>query len=165
MSKESEGKGGEAGAGSSSAPDDGKGWQDIEFKDIEVGRKIGGGGFAIVHEGRWRGDRVALKTLFDPKVDEKIKKEYMDELHCMRHLDHPNVVKFLGACVKPPNMCIVMELCQYSMFHLLHNTRTPLPQETLVDMAAQTASAMAYLHEQTPVVIHRCVLRLCTIAL
>lgn len=39
------------------------GWEDVDFKEIELGDKIGGGGFAVVFYGKWRGKRVALKTL------------------------------------------------------------------------------------------------------
>lgn len=41
----------------------GKGWQDIDFAELDVGPKIGGGGFAIVHRGEWKGETVALKTM------------------------------------------------------------------------------------------------------
>lgn len=61
----------------------------------------------------------------------------MNELHCMRRLDHPNIVKFLGACVTPPKMCIAMELCDFSLFHLLHDTRTRVSHEQLVKMAVR----------------------------
>lgn len=77
----------------------GHGWKDIDFADVELRDKIGGGGFAIVYAGEWRGRPCAVKTLvstsgqptstnllfqFDPKVDEALKQEYMDELHVMR---------------------------------------------------------------------------------
>lgn len=29
----------------------------------------------------------------------------------MASLRHPNIVLFLGACAKPPNLCIVLEYC------------------------------------------------------
>ena len=34
---------------------------------------------------------MALKTLFDPRVDEKLKQEFMDELLVMSKLQHPNI--------------------------------------------------------------------------
>uniref|UniRef100_A0A7S1CNY2 Protein kinase domain-containing protein n=1 Tax=Bicosoecida sp. CB-2014 TaxID=1486930 RepID=A0A7S1CNY2_9STRA len=152
---EGKASGGSGGAGGSEAKGDDAGWVDIDYSELSLGRKIGGGGFAIVHEARWRGQKIAVKTMFDPKVDDQTKREYMNELHHMRHLDHPNIVKFLGACATPPKMCIAMELCNFSLFHLLHNTRTPLSKEVLVRMATDTASAMAYMHAQKPVVVHR----------
>ncbi len=39
------------------------------MKELEIENEIGGGGFALVHRGMYRGASVAIKALFDPKVD------------------------------------------------------------------------------------------------
>ena len=86
-------------------------WSHIDFdRDIECGDIIGGGGVGLIYKGWFRGEEVALKTLFNPRVDEKLKKEYMDELLIMSKLKHSNIVSFLGACMTPPNLCFVMEV-------------------------------------------------------
>jgi hypothetical protein len=79
-------------------------WEDVNYEDVILGKKLGGGGFAIVYSGTWKGKSVALKTLvcaaslscffgctlqivcvqFDPTVDDALKTEFMDELHVMR---------------------------------------------------------------------------------
>lgn len=133
----------------------GGGWVDIDVSEIEIGKRIGGGGFAIVHKAVWRGKKVAVKTLFDPKVDKALKDEFMDELHAMRSLDHPNVVKFLGACCKPPKLCFVMELLDMSLYELLHKSTTFLDYQTLAKLAAETAAGMDYLHTLKPPIVHR----------
>ena len=51
-----------------------------------------GGGVGIVYSGWFGDDAVALKTLFDPRVDESLKQEFMDELLCMRSVN-PEIVK------------------------------------------------------------------------
>ena len=73
-----------------------------------MGREIGGGGVALVYEGHFRNEPVALKTLFDPKVDAALQKEYLDELLVMASLKHKNVVRFIGGCVDPPDLFFVM---------------------------------------------------------
>ena len=134
----------------------GPAWTEINFdEEIELGAQIGGGGFALVYEGKWRGRRVALKTLFDPRVTEDVKREYMDELLVMAQLSHPNIVTLLGACVKPPNMCMVLELCDRSLHQLLHASRIRVEPRAMVLLAADVARGMAYLHAQTPIVVHR----------
>ena len=95
-------------------------FEEIDFRDIAMGRQVGGGGVGIVYEGTFRGQPVALKTLFDPRVDATLKREYMDELEVMAQLHHPNIVAFFGACTVPPNLCFVMELCEMSLYQLLH---------------------------------------------
>ena len=46
----------------------------------------------------------------------------MDELHVMSSLNHPNVVELFAANVKPPKMLFIMELCDRSLYQLLHLT-------------------------------------------
>ena len=38
-------------------------WDDIAYEDVEIGDQIGGGGFALVYKGKYKGKSVALKTL------------------------------------------------------------------------------------------------------
>lgn len=98
-------------------------WADVDFNEVELGDRIGGGGVGIVYRGWWKGSSVALKTLFDARISGDLKQEYMDELLVMSRVSHSNVVKFLGACMKPPNLCFIMELCDCSLFHQLHVER------------------------------------------
>ena len=103
-------------------------WTHVHPEDIDIGQRIGGGGFAIVYEGRWEGRHVALKTLFDPRVSKELVQEFMDELHVMSSLSHPNVVELFAANTRPPKLVIVMELCDRSLYQLLHRTERP-PQK------------------------------------
>lgn len=131
-----------------------KGWKDIKLADLEIGDQIAGGGFAIVYSGRWQGKKVALKTLFDPDFA-AVKEEYMDELLVMSRLRHPNIVRLLGACVKPPKLFFVMELCGMSLFQLLHLTTEEVSVKKGVGFAIDVASALDYLHTRNPMIIHR----------
>lgn len=130
-------------------------WTHIDPEELDIGQRIGGGGFAIVYEGHWKGKHVALKTLFDPRVGDKLKQEFMDELHVMSSLSHPNCVDLYAANTRPPKLVIVMELCDRSMYQFLHQTNEPLSNELAIRMATDTAAGLAHLHEQTPSIIHR----------
>ncbi|CAK4261392.1 unnamed protein product [Aphanomyces euteiches] len=134
---------------------EGRSWKSIRFQELTVGDKIGGGGVGIVYRGKYLSKPVALKTLFDPRVDDSLKQEFMDELHVMSKLNHPNVVAFIGACLEAPNLCFVMELCTMSMYELLHTTNDPISVASLVTMATQVVSAMRYLHGLSPAIVHR----------
>lgn len=70
---------------------------------------LSGGGVGLVYSG-WLGNHkeaVALKTLFDPRVDEAIKQDFMDEL-----LIHRYVVIYIGIAnhSSPTNIHITLFL-------------------------------------------------------
>lgn len=149
-------RGGSSGDGDASEEDEGRtAWKNIQFADISVGEQIGGGGFAIVYKGTYRNKNVALKTMFDPRVDETLRADFMQELQILSELDHPGIVRMFGACVTPPNLCMVLELCHTSLYALLHNTTQPVSEKQIITMALETAEALEYLHSQSPPVIHR----------
>jgi serine/threonine protein kinase len=87
-------------------------WERINFDEIELGEVIGGGGVGLVYSGRLRGKPVALKTLFDSRVSDELRQEYLDELFVLSRVRHSNIVPFLGASLLPPHIFFVMELCQ-----------------------------------------------------
>lgn len=75
-------------------------------------------------------------------MDEALKQEYMDELLVMSQLHHPNIVAIIGACMAPPNLCIVMELCVMSLYDLLHQSSNPISVKDRVDMAVSNLMYM-----------------------
>lgn len=98
-------------------------WANVPFSEIELGERISGGGVGIIYKGWWKDQPVALKTLFDARISADLKKDYMNELLVMSKLNHSNIVRFLGACMTPPNLCFIMELCDTSLFQLIHVDR------------------------------------------
>jgi serine/threonine protein kinase len=113
-------------------------WANVDFHEIEVGDRLGGGGVGIIYQGHWKGQDVALKTLFDSRISADLKKEYMDELLVMSKLNHSNIVKFLGACMTPPNLCFIMELCDRSLFTMLHIDRVQFSMPEKFQTAVST---------------------------
>lgn len=75
----------------------------------------------------------------------------------MESLRHPNVVLFYGACVKYPNLGIVMEYCENkSLDILLANKSIDLPWDERKRIALEIATGMNYLHCFKPKpIIHR----------
>lgn len=73
----------------------------------------------------------------------------------MSKLKHSNIVEFMGACMTPPDLCFVMELCTGSLYGMLHEKRDPFSEQDAVQMCIDIGSAVEYLHAQTPVIIHR----------
>jgi hypothetical protein len=128
---------------------------EIEFSELELGERIGVGGFAEVFKAEWRGTEVAVKRLLLPKATDDAVTEFIAEVNLLRRLRHPNIVMFMGACTKSPNLCLVTELLQMSLFDLLHNTKIKLSWKIKLKIAQEAAMGMNYLHRHRPTIIHR----------
>ena len=92
---------------------------------------------------RWTRWRAAACVL---QVDNALMAEYQDELLVMSQLQHENIVRFLGASMTPPHLCFVMELCDASLFAMLHEQRAAFTTYERVQVACDVAAAMHYLH-------------------
>ena len=128
----------------------------IPFEEITLKRLIGYGSFGEVWKGKWRGSTVAVKKFFRQQANESLLLELRKESVIMSELRHPNILLFLGACVEPPNLCIVTEYMKYgSIGKYLRNKDNPLTWLQRLQMAKSTAIGMDYLHSFKPPIIHR----------
>ena len=73
-----------------------------------------------VYQASWRRSRIAVKRLLCQRLTETARAEFMQEMELMSNLRHPNIVRFLGACLEPLQMSILFELCATSLFEVLH---------------------------------------------
>ncbi|PNH02905.1 Serine/threonine-protein kinase HT1 [Tetrabaena socialis] len=74
-------------------------------------------------------------------------------LQVLGRCQHPNIVRLLAACLKPPRLCLVMELMDTSLERLVHGKAGDLmPLQTVLHVAADIARGLAYLH---PTIVHR----------
>lgn len=74
----------------------------------------------------------------------------------MESLRHPNIVTFLGACSKFPNLAIVLEYCENkSLWSLLQNKSINLSWDDRLKLALEISRGMNYLHCFPIPIIHR----------
>ncbi|CAJ1405097.1 unnamed protein product [Effrenium voratum] len=131
----------------------------IDFNQLTQKDCLGSGGFGAVYRGYLGAREVAIKKLFcedggniSPLQLEELEKE----VAALRSLSHPRLVAFIGACLQPPNLCIVTEfMAGGSLHHLLHKARTPLTLSTQSKMALQVCEGVDFLHGHQPPVVHR----------
>ncbi|KXZ47611.1 hypothetical protein GPECTOR_34g770 [Gonium pectorale] len=82
---------------------------------------------------------------------------FAQEVAVLARVRHPNVIRLLAACLRPPRPCLVMELMDTSLEKMLYGDADTergrqLPLDTVLHIATQMAQALAYLH---PTVMHR----------
>ncbi len=118
--------------------------------------KVGKGSYGVVFKGKWKGVEVAVKKLVKQKLDERVLLEFRAEMAFLSELHHPNIVLFIGACVKRPNLCIVTEFVkQGSLKDILRKVSTKLAWIQRLRMLRSAALGINYLHSLSPTIIHR----------
>lgn len=73
----------------------------------------------------------------------------------LQQLRHPNVLQFLGACMKLPNLCMVTEHMPFSLHSVLYTSGIDLDKKRLVQLAMDICRAFVYLHSRKPALVHR----------
>lgn len=138
-----------------------------------TGTTIGNGAYGSVEEVAIP-VRGAAKKVHDILLNSsKITTKFAEELQLMSTLRHPNIVQFLGLCFFQGSRmpALVMERLLTSLHDLLDpetdDTRPPSPDRGALSPSSyftldlkysvlhNVASGLAYLHEQSPPVIHR----------
>ncbi|XP_048226899.1 serine/threonine-protein kinase STY46 isoform X2 [Ricinus communis] len=116
--------------------------------------KIASGSHGDLYKGTFYTQDVAIKVLRTEHLNDKLRKEFAQEVYIMRKVRHKNVVQFIGACTRPPSLCIVTEfMCGGSMFDFLHKQKQSLDLQSLLRVAIDVSKGMNYLHQNN--IIHR----------
>jgi len=138
----------------------------LKESDLDIGPKIGEGGFADVFRGVYRENIVAIKKL--KFKDESTSggataleafSEFRREVWIMAGLNHFCLCGLVGFCIFPP--LIVCEFVNFGdLYTFLHREKDdPKYQEITVAlrmrMALDMAQGMRYLHTRDPPIIHR----------
>jgi len=132
-------------------------WQ-IDFSELKLLHRIGIGSFGEVFKASFRGSYVAVKRTL-AKGDNEAERIDMfhRELNFLKETRHPNVVLFIGACLKRSNLCIVTEyMADGSLRDRLNSDRkreVPYDWALTFRWALEIATGLAYLHGQN--VVHR----------
>ncbi|XP_069966573.1 uncharacterized protein slpr isoform X1 [Bactrocera oleae] len=129
---------------------------EIDYAELDVGEVIGAGGFCKVHRGYYSGEEVAIKVAPQAGPDvESNRDNVLQEAKLFWVVKHENIVALRGVCLKPPDLCLVMEYARGgSLNHIL--ARGKIPPDVLVNWAIQIARGMNYLHNEAPIsIIHR----------
>ncbi len=128
---------------------------EIEYNDLELKDIVSGGGFCVMYRGLYlKYINVAIKRIFDPKLTDKLKEEFYNEVRILSLLRHQNIVQLIGAVFKPPSLCIVTEYMKRgSLFHVLHQSNITLDLNRKLKITKDITNGLYFIHYQQ--IIHR----------
>ena len=128
----------------------------VDASALRLGRRIGQGSSSIVSSATLFGEPVAVKQMEVSRLTREFATMFLTEAECLSHCRHPNIVRFVGGCIAPPLVCLVMEFCESSVHRLIHPKRSaasgnlalgPLPETLICPLLRGIISGMAFLHE------------------
>ncbi|KAJ0255724.1 serine/threonine-protein kinase SIS8 [Hirschfeldia incana] len=129
---------------------------EILWEELTLGERIGLGSYGEVYRGDWHGTEVAAKKFLDQDLTGEALEEFRSEVQIMKKLRHPNIVLFMGAVTRPPNLSIITEfLPRGSLYRLIHRPNNQLDERRRLRMALDAARGMNYLHSCSPMIVHR----------
>lgn len=135
-------------------PTDGTDVWEIDSCLLKFESKVASGSFGDLYKGTYCSQEVAIKILMPERVNVDMLKEFSQEVFIMRKVRHKNVVQFIGACTRPPNLCIVTEfMSRGSVYNFLHKRKGFFKLPTLLKVAIDISKGMSYLHQNN--IIHR----------
>ncbi|KAK2076467.1 hypothetical protein QBZ16_000992 [Prototheca wickerhamii] len=120
---------------------------------IGAGPTPPGGAFGDLYRGTYCGQDVAIKILRALHGSDAQIGEFLQEVAIMRKVRHRNVVQFIGACTRAPNLCIVFEFMSRGSVYEYVRRCGPLRLPAVLRIALEVCRGMDYLHRRR--IVHR----------
>lgn len=123
--------------------------------EVHFGPQIGSGGFGVVFKAKFRSETVAVKKIHGHALSNASSvAEFQSEVAVLCTLRHANILRFVGACTKPPNLMIITEFMgRGTVFDLLHQSQDRVTWPMRKKFALDTCKGMRYLHDSK--LLHR----------
>uniref|UniRef100_A0A0K0F7D1 SNF-related serine/threonine-protein kinase n=1 Tax=Strongyloides venezuelensis TaxID=75913 RepID=A0A0K0F7D1_STRVS len=117
---------------------------------------IGKGHFAVVRLAKhvFTGERVAIKVIDKTKLDHISTNHIMQEVRCMKLVQHPNIVRLYEVIDTQTKLFLILELGDYDMFdYIMRNCEKGCDERQAQHYFSQIIKAIDYCHALR--VVHR----------
>ena len=123
---------------------------EVEITNVELGR----GGWGEVKVAKFRGLRVAAKSLHRVIISEYNRRKFSREMNIAARLRHPNLLLFIGATMEGEAL-IITELMPTSLRKELEKG-IRLPKNQVISIVREVCCGLHYMHQMRPhPIIHR----------
>ena len=127
-------------------------WWVVSHDQFTIGREVGRGAWASVHEATFRGATVAAKRLHELITSPRTRQLFQREMEMALQCQHRNIVTFLGAALEGPPV-ILMELMDTNLRSAYEQGH--IRDHQVLGILHDIASALHFLHTRPDPVIHR----------
>ncbi|XP_048881491.1 atrial natriuretic peptide receptor 1-like [Brienomyrus brachyistius] len=140
-------------------------WEDIQMSNLEKALRRAGskltfslrgsnygslltaeGNFQVFAKtGYFKGNIVAIKYINKKRIE--LTRNVLFELKHMRDVQNEHLTRFIGACIDPPNICIIVEYCpRGSLQDIMENESITLDWMFRYSLINDIVKGMAFLH-------------------
>lgn len=130
----------------------------INPEHLVFDRVIGRGSSALVYQGRYNGENVAIKVLnfnpLDSRSLDKQQKELAEEVNVMKSVNSKYVVHLYGIVLEP-TICIVMEFCERGSLYDILKRKERVGWSAVFRLFKEIVCGVAALHRLKPPIVHR----------
>ncbi len=123
----------------------------IDYGKITLVKKIGSGGFSVVHRAIHKHENVAVKLMKD-SVNPTVFKAFEEEVQTMARLQSRYLVRIFGYCLNP-HALVTEYMEQGSLYDVLRGDNKLEIQKRYKQVALSIAYGIAHLHDNN--IIHR----------
>ncbi|KAG8057928.1 hypothetical protein GUJ93_ZPchr0002g23281 [Zizania palustris] len=135
-------------------PTDGTDVWEVDIKLLKFGNKVASGSNGDLYRGSYCSQDVAIKVVKPERISADMYRDFAQEVYIMRKVRHRNVVQFIGACTRQPNLYIVTDFMSGGSVHdYLHKKNCAFKLPELLRVATDISKGMNYLHQNN--IIHR----------
>ncbi|XP_014790175.1 guanylate cyclase 32E [Octopus bimaculoides] len=93
----------------------------------------------------YKSQQVSVKFIGKKSVE--LTRAMKRRMQLLKEMQHENINRFIGACVDPPNCCIVRQYCARNLGELLHNKDIRLDNMFISSLVADLIKGMLYIHD------------------
>ncbi|PUZ73763.1 hypothetical protein GQ55_1G013700 [Panicum hallii var. hallii] len=135
-------------------PTDGADVWEIDLRLLKLGNKVASGSNGDLYRGAYCSQDVAIKVVRPERISADMYRDFAQEVYIMRKVRHRNVVQFIGACTRQPNLYIVTDFMSGgSVYDYLHKKNSTFKLPEILKVAIDISKGMNYLHQNN--IIHR----------
>jgi serine/threonine protein kinase len=129
--------------------------QSFTYDELNFETPLGEGAFGKVYQSFWKDTNIAIKVLkWNGSYNEGAKKSFISEVRTLGSIQHINLVRLLGYCIKGLKHMLVYEYISNSSLDKWLYEDNLLDWDRRVCIIIGVAQGLAHLHKCNPIIVH-----------